>query len=33
LIKISRKEEGDKLLKEIISSDSIWKETALEILK
>ena len=33
LIKISRKEEGDKLLKEIISSDSMWKETALEILK
>ena len=33
LIKISRENEGKKLLKEIISENSIWKETALDILK
>ena len=31
--KISRDTEGDKLLKEIIADDSIWKDTALEISK
>lgn len=33
LIKISKIEEGNRLLKEIISSNSIWKEAALEISK
>ena len=33
LIKINRNNEGEKLLKEIISDNSIWKNTALEILK
>ena len=33
LIKISKDREGKKLLNEIISSNSIWKETALEISK
>ena len=32
-IKISKDDEGKKLLSEIISDDSIWKETASEILK
>ena len=33
LIKINKNNEGEKLLKEIISDNSIWKNTALEILK
>ena len=33
LIQISRDNEGKKLLNEIISDDSIWKETASEISK
>ena len=33
LKKISRDLEGNKLLKEIIADDSIWKDTALEISK
>ena len=33
LIKISKDEEGKKLLNEIISDNSIWKETAFEISK
>ena len=33
LIKISKDNEGDKLLNEIISNNSIWKETASEISK
>ena len=33
LIKMSRDNEGEKLLNEIISDDSIWKETASEISK
>ena len=33
LIKISKNEEGKKLLNEIISDNSIWKETASEISK
>ena len=33
LIKISKDNEGDKLLNEIISDNSIWKETAFEISK
>ena len=33
LIKMSRDKEGEKLLNEIISDDSIWKATASEILK
>ena len=33
LIKINKTDEGEKLLKEIISDNSIWKNTALEILK
>ena len=33
LIKISKDSEGKKLLNEIISDNSIWKETALEISK
>ena len=33
LININRKEEGKILLKEIISEDTLWKETAQEILK
>ena len=33
LIKISKDNEGDKLLNEIISDNSIWKETASEISK
>ena len=33
LIKINKNNEGEKLLKEIISDNSIWKYTALEILK
>ena len=33
LIKISKDNEGEKLLNEIISDDSIWKETASEISK
>ena len=33
LIKISRDNEGKKLLDEIISDDSIWKEAASEISK
>ncbi len=33
LIKIAKVEEGNILLKEIISSNSIWKEAALEISK
>ena len=33
LIKISRDNEGKKLLNEIISDNSIWKETAAEISK
>jgi len=33
LIKISRENKGKKLLEEIISDNSIWKETALNILK
>ena len=33
LIKISKAEEGNRLLNEIISSNSMWKEVALEALK
>ena len=33
LIKISKDNEGEKLLNEIISDNSIWKETAFEISK
>ena len=33
LKKILKDKEGNKLLKEIIADESIWKETALEILK
>ena len=33
LISISREQDGKKLLKEIISDDSLWKESALEISK
>ena len=33
LLNISRDNEGEKLLNEIISDDSIWKETASEISK
>ena len=33
LIKISKDEEGKKLLNEIISDSSMWKDTAAEILK
>ncbi len=33
LIDISSEDEGNKLLNEIISSNSVWKEIALEILK
>ena len=33
LIKISQDDLGKKLLEEIISDDSIWKETASEISK
>ena len=33
LIKISRDKEGKKLLNEIISDNSIWKEAASEISK
>ena len=33
LIKISRNEEGKQLLSEIISDNSIWKDTAIEISK
>ena len=33
LIKISNVEEGNRLLKEIISDNSIWKEAALEASK
>ena len=33
LIKINKNNEGEKILKEIISDNSIWKNTALEILK
>ena len=33
LIKISKETEGKKLLQQIISSNSIWKEAALEISK
>ena len=33
LMKIEKNEEAKKILNEIIESDSIWKETALEILK
>ena len=32
-IKISNEEEGNNLLKEIISENSIWKDVALEISK
>ena len=31
LIKISKRTEGNELLKEIISDNSIWKDTAIEI--
>ena len=33
LIKISKNEEGKKLLSEIISDNSIWKDAAIEISK
>jgi predicted negative regulator of RcsB-dependent stress response len=33
LISISREQDGKKLLKEIVSDDSLWKESALEISK
>ena len=33
LIKISNEEEGKKILNEIISDNSIWSETATELLK
>ena len=33
LFKISKEKEGQKLLNEIISDNSIWKETASEISK
>ena len=33
LIKISKNEEGKKLLSEIISDNSIWKDAATEISK
>jgi len=33
MIKISQYEEGKKLLNEIVSSNSIWKEAALQILE
>jgi predicted negative regulator of RcsB-dependent stress response len=33
LIKFSRVDEGNRLLQEIISNNSIWKDSALEILK
>jgi len=33
LMKISKNEEADKLLNEVISSNSVWKETALSITK
>jgi predicted negative regulator of RcsB-dependent stress response len=32
-LKISKAKEGNNLLKEIIASDSIWKETAIQTLK
>ena len=33
LFKISKKNEGNKLLEEIISDNSIWKDTAIELSK
>ena len=33
LFKISKKKEGNKLLEEIISDNSIWKDTAIELSK
>ena len=33
LIKISKIEEGNKLLKEIINNNSLWKDTAKELLE
>ena len=33
LKKYSKKKEGNKLLEEIISENSTWKDTALELLK
>ncbi len=33
LMKISKNDEANKLLNEIISSNSVWKETALSITK
>lgn len=33
LFKISQSDEGKKILEEIVKNNSIWKETALEILK
>ena len=33
LMKISKNDEGKKLLNEIISDNSIWKETASEVSK
>ena len=32
LFKISQSDEGKKILEEIVKNNSIWKETALEIL-
>ena len=32
-MKISKDEEGKKLLNEIISEGSVWKDTATELLK
>ena len=32
LFKISQPDEGKKILEEIVKNNSIWKETALEIL-
>ena len=32
-MKISKNDEANKLLNEIISSNSVWKETALSITK
>ena len=33
LIDLQRQDEGEKLLKEMISENSVWKDTALEILE
>ena len=33
LLKISKNEDGNKLLNEIISENSIWKNTAIELVR